>query len=159
MERMLLPMPSSPQRCAVVSFHGGGKELAVEAYAAFRPQANGKAEASTRSYRPSGRTSTRTYSNREGSTRCLGSLRIAITGVHTAASAGLLPPPACKQRTTIPVGRKRRLRETPLHLQAHRAFVKGEFPGLLEPRAVPYLVRVIRLHALDGFRHGLAVHL
>ena len=33
-----------------------------------------------------------------GSTRCLGSLRITITGVHTAASAGLLPPHACKQR-------------------------------------------------------------
>ena len=30
--------------------------------------------------------------------RCLGSLRITITGVHTAASAGPLPPPACKQR-------------------------------------------------------------
>ena len=33
-----------------------------------------------------------------GSMRCLGSSRITITGVHTAASAGLLPPPVCKQR-------------------------------------------------------------
>ena len=33
-----------------------------------------------------------------GSMRCLGSSRITITGVHTAASAGLLPRPACQQR-------------------------------------------------------------
>ena len=30
--------------------------------------------------------------------RYLGSSRITITGVHTSASAGLLPPHACKQR-------------------------------------------------------------
>ena len=48
--------------------------------------------------RPSGPTYDRTTPTASGSTRCIGSLRITITGVHTAASAGLLPPPACKQR-------------------------------------------------------------
>ena len=49
-------------------------------------------------HRPSGPTYDRTTPTASGSTRCLGSLGITITGVHTAASAGLLPPPACKQR-------------------------------------------------------------
>ena len=44
--------------------------------------------------------------------------RITITGVHTAASAGLLPPPACKQRPwelhLAVVRRLRRLPGTPL---------------------------------------------
>ena len=64
----------------------------------FRPQTNGRRRRSTRSSRPSGPTYDRTTPTASGSTRCLGSLRITITGVHTAASAGLLPPPACKQR-------------------------------------------------------------
>ena len=43
-------------------------------------------------------TNDRTTQTASGSTRCLGSLRITITGVHMAASTGPLSPHACKQR-------------------------------------------------------------
>ena len=63
----------------------------------FRPQTNGKAEAFNKICKPSGPTSARTTRTASGSTRYLGSSRITITGVHTAALAGPLPLHACKQ--------------------------------------------------------------
>ena len=68
----------------------------TRALSGLRPTA--RRRRSTRSCRPSGPTSDRTTPTMNGSTCCLDSLRITITGVRTAASAGPLPPHACKQR-------------------------------------------------------------
>ena len=75
------------------------RNLRLKRMRPFRPQTNSKAEAVQQD--PAGRsgpTNDRTTRTASGSTRCLGSLRTTITGVHTAASAGLIPPPGCKQR-------------------------------------------------------------
>ena len=64
----------------------------------FRPQTNGKAEAFNKIMQAEWAYQRPYYSNNERLDALLGFLRITITGVHTTASAGLLPPPGCKQR-------------------------------------------------------------
>ena len=64
----------------------------------FRPQTNGKAEAFNKIMQAEWAYQRPYYSNNERLDALLGFSRITITGVHTAASAGLLPPPGCKQR-------------------------------------------------------------
>ena len=78
--------------------YGGGTKPAVEAHAALPAQTNGKAEAFNKIMQAEWPTSGRTLPTASGSKRCLASLRITITAVHTAASAGPLPHPGCKQR-------------------------------------------------------------
>ena len=74
----------------------------------FRPQTNGKAEAFNNILQAEWAYLRPYYSNRERLDTLSRFLAYYNHGVHTAASAGLLPPPACQQRPwELHLGRRR----------------------------------------------------